>query len=118
MNRDLGYPERDISRLDLHFGSLADLGVPAVMTDLDGVICLWNRPAAELYGHGQDEMLGTAIGTICLSDADDAIAASIVSELLRVGRWHGEIEVERAHSSPLRLQTRATVLIDDNDRPA
>jgi PAS domain S-box-containing protein len=114
----LEYPGRAKLGRDLHFGSLADLGIPAVATDLDGLILLWNRPAAELYGHGQHEMLGTGIGTICLSAADDAIAASIVCELLRVGRWHGEIEVERAHSSPLRLEARATVLIDDNGQPA
>jgi PAS domain S-box-containing protein len=114
----LKYPKGAKLGLDVHFGSLTDLGIPAVATDLGGRICLWNRPAAELYGHGQDEMLGTQIGTICLSAADDAIAASIVSELLRVGRWHGEIEVERAHNLPLRLEARATVLIDDNDQPA
>jgi PAS domain S-box-containing protein len=114
----LEYPARADHGLDFHFESLAELGIPAVATDLDGLICFWNRPAGELYGGGQHEMLGTGIGTIRLLDADDATAATIVSELLRVGRWHGTIEVERAHNSPLRLEARAMVLIDDNDQPA
>jgi PAS domain S-box-containing protein len=118
VSRDLQSPGRNEVAVDLHFDSLADLGIPAVATDLDGVICVWNRPAAELYGHGQHEMLGTGIGTICLAAADDAIAGSVVSELLRVGRWHGEIEVDRSSNSPLRLEARATVLVDDNDQPA
>jgi hypothetical protein len=60
-------------------------------------------------------MLGTRIGTIRLSHSS---AATIASELLQVGRWHGEIQIERATDSPLRLEARARVLVDDDEPPA
>ncbi len=117
VSHDPRYPWGAEGELEFHLGSLAALGIPAVATDLHGLIREWNQPAAELYGHGRREMLGTGIGAIRLSETDDALAASIVSELLRVGRWHGEIAVERARGTPLRLETRATLVIDDSDHP-
>jgi PAS domain S-box-containing protein len=98
--------------------SLAELGIAAVATDLDGVVCECNRAAAELYGRRESDLLGVAMGTVRLAEADGAIAGSIVRGLLDAGRWRGELEIQDANGSPLRLDVRARVVLDSADRPA
>ncbi len=103
--------------LGSRLGLLAELDVPAVATDLDGNIRYWSPAAARLYGREEDQMLGSSIGALRLSPEDAAIAASIIVELLDVGRWHGELEVADASGSPLRLEASAIVLVDYRDQP-
>jgi PAS domain S-box-containing protein len=103
--------------LDSRVALLAELELPAVATDLAGIICHWNGPAAELYGRDQREMLGNPVGTIGLAPEDDAIARPIIGELLGAGRWQGECEIQDAAGSPLRLGVRATVLVDRGGQP-
>jgi len=98
--------------------SLAELGIAAVATDLDGVVCECNRAAAELYGRAESDLLGVALGTVRLGEADGAVAGSIVRGLLESGRWRGELEVQDANGSPLRLDVRARVVLDRAERPA
>jgi PAS domain S-box-containing protein len=117
MNPGLGAPRRADLVINSRVGLLTELDIPAIATDLDGIICHWNQPAAELYGHQQSQMLGARISTVHLSQTDDAIAPSVVGELIRTGRWQGELEIEDATGSPLRLEVRATVRLDAHDRP-
>jgi PAS domain-containing protein len=86
-------------------------------TDPDGTVVECNRAAADLYGGRQSDMLGVAIGTVRLAEADGAIAGSIVRGLLGVGRWRGELEIQDAECLPLRLDVRARVVLDRDDRP-
>jgi PAS domain-containing protein len=97
---------------------LAELGIAAVATDLDGVVCECNRAAAEIYGRRESDLLGVAIGTVRLAEADGAVAGSIVRGLLEVGCWRGELEIQDANGLPLRLDVRARVGLDSADRPA
>jgi PAS domain S-box-containing protein len=117
MNDGLGYVGHADLGLESRVALLADLGIPAVATDLKGSVCHWNQPAAQLYGREQHEMLGLALSTVRLSQTDDAIAGSVVRELLEVGRWHGEIEIEDAAGASLRLDVRASVVVDSDDTP-
>jgi PAS domain S-box-containing protein len=109
--------------------SLEELGIAALMTDLDGIVRECNRAAAKLYGRRQSDMLGVAIGTVRLAETDGAIADSIEPRqfleialnpvrggLLEVGRWRGELEIEDANGSPLRLDVRARVVLDIDGR--
>jgi PAS domain S-box-containing protein len=102
---------------DSRLALLAALGIPALATDLDGNICHWSVAAARLYGRDEDEMLGSSMGALCISPENEAIAPSIVVELIDLGRWQGEFEVADAFGAPLRLEARATVLVDHGNRP-
>ena len=117
MNDGLGYVGHAHFGLKSRVALLAELGIPAVATDLQGTVCHWNLPATELYGRQQHEMLGLALSTVRLSQTDDAIAGSIVGELLEMGRWHGEIEIEDAAGASLRLEVRASVVVGSDDTP-
>src|ERR1700689_4457530 len=90
-------------RLGSHVALLTELGIAALATDRDGIVCECNPAAAELYGRPEREMLGMLLPTIRLAQADEAIAASILRGLLDVGRWRGEVEIENAGGSALRL---------------
>jgi PAS domain S-box-containing protein len=108
--------ESDLRRAS-QVASLEELGIAAITTDLDGIVLECNRVAADLYGRRQSDMLGVAIGTVRLADADGAIAESIVRGLVGVGRWWGELAIQDANGLPLRLDMRARVVLDGSDRP-
>jgi PAS domain-containing protein len=114
-NDGLGYVGNDVG-LDSHVSLLAKLGIAAVATDLYGIICYWNRPAAELYGRGRTRCSERARRR-SLSLEDDVIAASIVRDLLEVGRRQGECEIHDAGGALLRLEVRATVVVDRGGQP-
>jgi PAS domain S-box-containing protein len=87
-------------------GLLAEFGIAAVAADLAGIIREWNRPAADLYGREEHEMLGVSVSTLCLAQSDQSFSASVMCELLEMGRWHGEIEIQDAAGLALRLGVR------------
>jgi PAS domain S-box-containing protein len=105
-------------QLGSHVALLAELGIAALATDRDGTVRECNAAAAEMYGRPEREMLGMSLPTIGLSQADGAIAESIVRTLLEAGRWSGEVEIEDARGSALRLDVRARVVLDGSQRPA
>ena len=96
---------------------LTELDVAAVGVDLAGTILSWNRAAARMYGRTAHEMLGTSLDAICVAPDDAVIAASGISELVRVGRWQGELMIEDASGLGLRLDARAVVLRDSDRHP-
>ena len=97
---------------------LTELDVAAVGVDLAGTFLSWNRAAARLYGRTAHEMLGTSIEAISVSPDDTVVAASIIGELVRVGRWQGELGIEDASGLRLQLDVRAVALMDGDHHPA
>jgi PAS domain S-box-containing protein len=96
---------------------LADFGIAAVATDLDGIVCECNHVAAALFGRRQSAMLGVPLGTVSLAQADGSGVGSILRGLLGVGRWRGEFEMQDANGLPLRLDVRARVVRNRGGRP-
>ncbi len=90
---------------------LSELGIAAVVVDLDGVIRHWNPFAEALYGRSELEMLGTLASAVRRTDRRWSMAEAL-DEVVRVGRWRGRIEVLDASGLPLALDTHATVLHD------
>ena len=97
---------------------LTELDVAAVGFDLDGTILSWNRAAGRLYGRMAHEMLGTSIDAIRVSPDDAVVAASIIGELVRAGRWQGQLVIEDASGLWLQLDVRAATLVDGDRHPA
>jgi PAS domain S-box-containing protein len=62
-------------------------------------------------------MLGSSLRALRLSPEDEAIAPALIGELLDSGRWQGELEIVDASGAPLRLEARATVLVDHHSQP-
>jgi PAS domain S-box-containing protein len=91
--------------------------IAAIATDLDGTICGWNDAAARLYGRDAHTMLGTSIAALG-GPRDAEVASSMIGSLLDSGSWRGELAIDDAAGSPLRLDVRATVVLGENHQPA
>jgi len=84
--------------------------------DMNEVITYWNRGAEELYGWPPEEAIGKSshqlLRTVFPSPLDD-----IRAELLRTGRWEGELEHTKADGSAVVVSSRWSLRRDEQERP-
>jgi PAS domain S-box-containing protein len=84
--------------------------------DMNEVIMYWNRGAEELYGWPPEEALGKSshelLRTVFPSPLND-----IRAELLRTGRWEGELEHTKADGSAVVVSSRWSLRRDEQERP-
>src|SRR6266540_6364858 len=84
--------------------------------DMSDVITYWNRGAQELYGWTAEEAIGKCahqlLQTIFPMPIDE-----IRAELLRAGRWEGEIEKTKADGSQVVVASRWSLRQDERGRP-
>lgn len=85
--------------------------------DMNDVITYWNRGAQELYGWTAEDAIGKRAHEL-LQTAFPAPIAEIRAELLRSGRWDGELEKTRADGSRVIVASRWSLRRDERDRPA
>lgn len=86
-----------------------------VVHDLENVVLQWNPVAEDLYGWGQDEIVGEKITEVFYLDG--AIRAVALEQLLKTGSWEGELEQIDASGSGHCLMVRQTLLRDDAGEP-
>ena len=83
--------------------------------DMDFVVTYWNRGAQELYGWTPQEAIGKRsdqlLRTIFPASLDD-----IRAELLRVGRWEGELKRTKADGTGVVVASRWSLRLDDQQR--
>jgi len=103
----------ELTELALHA-----IGVSVIVTDVTGVIRLWNRGAQELYGWFPSEAVGQPITTLLVSPSAGADATAILAPLASGTPWSGEFPVHnrvgrafsaRISSWPIRNGTGAVV---------
>jgi len=84
--------------------------------DMNDVITYWNRGAEELYGWTPDEAIGKRshdlLGTVFPAPIDD-----ISAELLRAGRWEGELKHTKADGKGVVVSSRWALRRDEQQRP-
>jgi PAS domain S-box-containing protein len=85
--------------------------------DMSDVITYWNRGAHEMYGWTAEEAIGKPahqlLHTVFPAPMDD-----IRAELLRSGRWEGEVEKTRSDGTQVVVASRWSLRRDEQDRPA
>jgi PAS domain S-box-containing protein len=85
--------------------------------DMSDTISYWNRGAQELYGWTPEEAIGKRshdlLRTVFPAPLDD-----IVAELLRTGRWEGELEHAKADGSEVVVASRWALRRDEQERPS
>jgi PAS domain S-box-containing protein len=84
--------------------------------DMDFVINYWNRGAQELYGWTGEEVAGKRSKDI-LQTAFPAPLDEIRAELLREGRWEGELKRRKADGTEVVVASRWSLRRDEKDRP-
>jgi two-component system, LuxR family, sensor kinase FixL len=84
--------------------------------DFQDVVIYWNRGAEELYGWSKDQVLGRRFSDLALKDIAHE-RENNVAQLLRTGRWEGELLYRRRDGSLCVVASRWSLQCDDRDRP-
>ena len=83
----------------------------------DDVITYWSRGAEELYGWPRAEALGR-LGSELRKITAPLPLDEIKAELLRVGRWEGELINNKRDGTPVVVRSRWSLQRDRHGRPA
>jgi PAS domain S-box-containing protein len=83
----------------------------------DDLITYWNRGAEELYGWDRAEAVGR-VGSELRKVAVPLPLDQIKAELLRVGRWEGELVNNKRDSTPVLVTSRWSLRRDQQGGPA
>jgi PAS domain S-box-containing protein len=83
----------------------------------DDVITYWSRGAEELYGWQRAEAVGK-VGSDLRKNVPPLPLDQIKDELLRVGRWEGELVNNKRDGTPVLVTSRWSLQRDQRGRPA
>jgi PAS domain S-box-containing protein len=84
--------------------------------DMNHVITYWNHGAQELYGWTPEQAIGKRSQQL-LRTVYPAPIEEIQAELLRTGRWEGEIEKTKADGTPVFVASRWSLQRDEHESP-
>jgi two-component system, LuxR family, sensor kinase FixL len=84
--------------------------------DMSDVITYWNRGAEELYGWRRDEAVGKVSHQLTKT-VFPAPLEELTAELLRVGRWEGELVHTKRDGSRVTVSSRWSLERDERGRP-
>ena len=84
-----------------------------IVTTADGRIVLWNRPAEELYGWSEQEVLGRSPMDVLVPLLDRETAEQIMDSVVSGETWDGDFSVVRRDGDTTRVHVVDTPIIDD-----
>jgi PAS domain S-box-containing protein len=85
--------------------------------DMSDVITYWNRGAEELYGWTPQQAVGKRSHDLLKTVFPEPVEV-ITAELLRSGRWEGEVTHTKADGTAVTVSSRWALRRAENDRPA
>lgn len=109
LQREVIVRTRQASLLDLTHDSI-------FVRDLNAVITYWNRGAQELYGWSPEQAIGRKSHDL-LHSVFPAPVEDITAELLRTGRWEGELTHTKANGSQVIVSSRWSLQRDERGNP-
>jgi PAS domain S-box-containing protein len=89
---------------------------PIFVRDMQGVITYWNHGAEELYGWTPAQAVGRRTDEL-MRTVFPAPFEQIQTELLRSGRWEGELEKTKANGTAVLVSSRWSLQRDGQGRP-
>ncbi|HEX8265625.1 MAG TPA: PAS domain S-box protein [Pyrinomonadaceae bacterium] len=84
--------------------------------DMNDVITFWNHGAAEAYGWTKNEAVGRVSHDLTQTNFP-APLAEINNQLLKTGRWEGEIVHTRRDGTQITVASRWALQYDSNGKP-
>ena len=110
----------ELARLAADLGGqarLLDLARDAILVrDMDRAITFWNRGAEVLYGWLKDEALGRTVHEL-LETVFPGPIEDIEAEILRTGRWEGELGHSKRDGSRVVMSSHWSLQRDEHGRP-
>src|SRR4029077_12948484 len=98
-------------------GSLLNLTHDSIFfRDMDFIISYWNLGAQELYGWAPEDAIGKHSRQL-LQTVFPAPLEDVHAELLRTGRWEGELKRTTAQGTPVVVAARYALRRDEQARP-
>jgi PAS domain S-box-containing protein len=89
---------------------------PIFVRNMDGVITYWNRGAQELYGWTAEQAIGKRTHEL-LQTVFPVPFDEIQTELLRTGRWEGELKKKKADGTGVLVVSRWSLQRDEHWNP-
>jgi PAS domain S-box-containing protein len=83
--------------------------------DMSDIISYWNRGAEELYGWRADEAIGKHSRQLLQTEFPVPIE-EVREELLRTGRWEGELKKNKADGTEVVVASRWSLQRDEHER--
>jgi PAS domain S-box-containing protein len=84
--------------------------------DMNDIITYWNRGATELFGWTADQAVGKHSHQLLQTDFPIPVE-EVREELLRTGRWEGELQKTKADGSRVFVASRWSLRQDEQGRP-
>jgi PAS domain S-box-containing protein len=84
--------------------------------NMDFIITYWNRGAEELYGWPEEQAIGKN-SQVLMQTHFPASLDEIRAELLRTGRWDGELRRTKADGADVVVASRWSLRRDERNRP-
>ncbi|MEJ8815757.1 PAS domain S-box protein [Variovorax ureilyticus] len=84
--------------------------------DMEAAIRYWNRGAEEMYGWTAEEALGKSAREL-LKTLSAVPLEEIDSQVLRTGRWEGELVHHRRDGTPVVVASRLALQRDERGKP-
>jgi PAS domain S-box-containing protein len=101
-----------------HQASLLDLTHDTIFVrNMSNSITYWNRGAQELYGWTPGQAIGKPSHDLLRTVFPVALEA-IHAELLRTGRWEGELRRTKSDGTTVAVSSRWSLRRDENEHPA
>jgi PAS domain S-box-containing protein len=86
--------------------------------DMSDTITYWNLGAQELFGWKREEAIGKCAHDLLQTVYPTVPAEAIREELLRTGRWDGELEKSRKDGTRVIVSSRWSLQRDERGQPA
>lgn len=98
--------------------ALLDIATDAIFVqDMQLKIMFWNKSAERLYGWSASEILGTDISDILLYRDTKFQYPEILETVAKNGSWHGELNQLTKYGKKIIVQSRWTIVKDEENQP-
>ena len=114
--KDVSERESGRTRLREQNAILARIRDAVHVRDLDGRVVFWNEGAEKLYGWSAQEAIGQHAFEL-LKSADEAADIVIREQVLKHGAWHGERRATARDGRELFIESRRSLIVDDDQHP-
>jgi PAS domain S-box-containing protein len=87
-----------------------------IVRELNGTILFWNRGAEEMYGWSREEVVGRSTHELFHTGFPTSLK-KIEDELIRTGRWTGELIHTRRDGNRIIVSSRLVLMKEDRPQP-